>query len=150
MKFFDYAITFREMPFNPSGSLTFFTGGQCKYGCNGCSWGEVKPEGVEMSIEEFKSILQKKKKHTQAVCFLGEGYEGDLINYLAAAREEGFLTMLYTGGSIEDFNPDTLNLLDYIKVGRWKGKTLYEEGTNQKVYRLEKGNIKEEVKFYEL
>lgn len=151
MKFFDYALTFREMPFNPSGSITFFVGGQCKYNCPGCSWGEVKPDGEEIDTLAFWDILENKRKHTDAVCFLGESqdYE-DLIPYLFQARDCGFKTMLYTGGDLNDFDRDFLSLLDYIKVGRWQGKTLYEEGTNQKVYELNDGKVVKEIRFYEL
>lgn len=150
MRFFDYAITFREMPFSQSGSLTFFTGGQCRYNCAGCSWGETKPEGVEIDLDKFRGIIKKKRKHTKAICFLGEGADyNELIPYLELARKMGFTTMLYTGGDFDDFDTDFLQLLDYIKVGSWMGKTLYEEGTNQKVYELIEGTIIREVKFYE-
>lgn len=152
MKIFDYGLTFREMPFNPSGSLTFYVGGQCKYNCRGCSWGEVKPEGEEITLEEFNTLLYKKRKHTDAVCFLGEGEDYKvLIPYLEMAREMGFKTMLYTGGYMQDFDDSFLRLLNYIKVGRWQGKTLYEEGTNQKVFELdEESFIVKEIRFYEL
>lgn len=150
MKFFDYGLTFREMPFSPSGSLTFYTGGQCKYNCNGCSWGDKKPEGEELPLDKFRSILVKKHNHTDSVCFLGEGEDyRDLLPYLVIAKDLGFTTMLYTGGELEDFESDLLVLLDYIKVGRWKGKTLYESGTNQRVYSLIEGTVVTEVKFYE-
>ena len=148
MRFFDYAITFREMPFSPTGSLTFFTGGQCKYNCEGCSWGETKPEGVEMSVDEFSNILKRKRRHTDSVCFLGEGSnQKDLIPYLKQAKGFGFTTMLYTGGELYDFDCDLLILLDYIKVGKWQGKTLFEDNTNQKVYNLVEGIVNREV-FY--
>lgn len=150
MKFFDYAITFREMPFSKSGSLTFYTGGQCKHHCNGCSWGEKKPECDEMPLEVFAGIVKKKRKHTGAVCFLGEGenYQ-ELIPYLTTCKYYGMSTMLYTGGSFDDFEFSFLQMLDYIKVGEWQGKTLYEAGTNQKVYKLCEGLIEKEIKFYE-
>lgn len=151
MKFFDYAITFREMPFNPSGSLTFYTGGQCKYNCNGCSWGTVKPSGEEIPLEEFKSILEKKCKHTDAVCFLGEGEDlDDFLQYIDLCKQLDMKTMLYTGGDLDNFNEAILKRLDYIKVGRWQGKTLYEKGTNQIVYKLTDGVPSMEVKFYDL
>lgn len=150
MKFFDYALTFREMPFNPSGSITFFTGGQCKYNCNGCSWGETKPDGEEIPLDVFVSIINKKRRHTDTVCFLGEGENyKNLIPYLNEAHKLEYKTMLYTGGNLEDFDDYFLSLLDYIKVGRWQGKTLYEEGTNQKVFEMNKGKIVKEIHFYE-
>lgn len=146
MKFFDYAVTFREMPFNPSGSLTFFTGGSCKYNCKGCSWGETKPEGTDISLSEFQDIIKSKRKHVDAICFLGEGADyKDLIPYLEIAKSYKFTTMLYTGGKLMDFKRDLLVLLDYIKVGRWEGKTLYDEGTNQRVYKLTEGVCNGEV-----
>jgi organic radical activating enzyme len=150
MKFFDYALTFREMPFNPSGSITFFVGGQCKYNCPGCSWGEVKPEGEEMPLDKFLSIISNKRRHTDAICFLGEGDDyKNLIPYLKEARKLEFKTMLYTGGCLEDFDYGFLSLLNYIKVGRWQGKTLYEYGTNQKVFEIDKGYIVKEIRYYE-
>lgn len=148
MRFFDYGLTFREMPFSQSGSLTFYTGGQCKYNCNGCSWGETKPEGEEMPLDKFRGIIKKKRKHTDAICFLGEGQDyTELIPYLKVAKDMGFTTMLYTGGELKDFGSDILVLLDYIKVGQWQGKTLYEEGTNQRVYSLTDGIAFTEVTY---
>jgi anaerobic ribonucleoside-triphosphate reductase activating protein len=151
MRFFDHSVTFREMPFNPSGSLTFFTGGQCKHECIGCSWGNVKPKGYEWSEEYFKNVLLRKGEHTNAVCILGEGDHSfeEVFRYLKIAKDLGFITMLYTGYELEDVPQDILSILDYIKVGKWEGKTLYEEGTNQRVYKLEKGKAVEEVKYYE-
>lgn len=150
MKFFDYAITFREMPFNKSGSLTFYTGGQCKHNCQGCSWGDLKPEGEYMPIEKFRGIIKKKRKHTDAVCFLGEGEsQSDLLDYLSVCKDLKMKTMLYTGGQIEDFSEEVLRKLDYIKVGEWRGKTLYDKDTNQIVYSLTDGIPFTEVKFYE-
>lgn len=148
MKVFDVALTFREMPFSPSGSLTFYTGGQCKYNCKGCSWGDVKPKGEDLLLDEYIELLDRKRKHTSAVCFLGEGVDYKLLSpYLKVALDMGFETMLYTGGCLEDFDESFLKLLTYIKVGKWEGKTLYEEGTNQRVFKLDKGKVKKEV-FY--
>lgn len=151
MKFFDYAITFREMPFNPSGSLTFYTGGQCKHKCQGCSWGDVKPEGEFIPLDKFRGIVKKKRHHTDAVCFLGEGSDQyDLVQYLKVCKDLGMKTMLYTGGQMADFDEEVLLLLDYIKVGEWQGKTLYDKDTNQIVYSLTDGIPFTEVKFYEM
>ena len=142
MKFFDYCITFAEMPFSADGSLTFFTGGQCRYNCEGCSWGSVKPEGEEMDLDTFDGILKKKRKHTKHLCILGEGQDQyDLVNYLKVAKYYGYETMLYTGGELADILPEILYLCDYIKTGRWMGKTLYDEGTNQSVYSLCEGHV---------
>ena len=49
--------------------------------------------------------------------------------------------MLYTGGEIQDIIPEVLYLLDYLKTGRWLGKTLYEQDTNQCVYELMEGHV---------
>lgn len=150
MKFFDYCITFSEMPFSPDGSLTFFTGGQCRYSCEGCSWGSVKPEGVEMDLDTFDGILKKKRKHTKHLCILGEGKDQyDLVNYLKIAKYYDYKVMLYTGGELADILPEILHLLDYIKVGRWEGKTLYDEETNQRVYSLCEGHIVGKLNFTE-
>ena len=142
MKFFDYAITFSEMPFSPDGSLTFFTGGQCRYNCEGCSWGKTKPEGIEMDLDTFDGILKKKRKHTKHLCILGEGQDQhDLVNYLKVAKYYDYKVMLYTGGELQDIIPEVLYMLDYLKTGRWEGKTLYEKDTNQCVYELMEGHV---------
>ena len=57
--------------------------------------------------------------------------------------------MLYTGGQMADFDEEVLLLLDYIKVGEWQGKTLYDKDTNQIVYSLTDGIPFTEVKIYE-
>lgn len=144
---FDIGITWKEAPMSSSGSLTVFVGfpnKSCRFHCDGCSWGKdgEKPIGEPLSLEKFRDILNKKRKYTDFVCFLGDGGCGEnLIEYLRIVKEYGMKTLLYTGGKVDDYSKEVLKALDWIKTGRWEGKSLEDVNTNQKIFKLADGNI---------
>lgn len=139
--------TFQEVPFSASGSCTIAIGGQCKFRCKDCSWGDPKPEGTSIDLPEIKDLIKPYLKITDFVCILGEGAttDNDLVDLFSTCKKLGYKVVYYTGANLDEVPEVVLSSVDYIKTGRWIGKPLSDPSTNQKIYMLDHGNVKKEI-----
>lgn len=110
-------IVFQEVP--GEISLAFYISG-CSLACDGCHsemlWS--KKGGVELTEQEFLSLLNRYGSMVSCVLFMGgEWHETDLIERLKLAKSLGYKTALYTGE--ESVSSEIERHLDFLKVGRF-------------------------------
>lgn len=138
--FSDYEITVQDVP--DEIALTISLSG-CPLHCKGChsqfTWDSKY--GEELTDEKFKTLLSK-NKHISCVLFYGGEWQIErLLELIKIAKEFNLKTCLYTGLILEEIKQtkqQLLDILDYIKVGRWiqeKGG-LNKKNTNQRFYKI--------------
>jgi anaerobic ribonucleoside-triphosphate reductase activating protein len=136
--FYNEHIVLQEVP--GEISICFNIAG-CPLNCPGCSWRDTKMPPKELTIELYKSILDRNAGLATCVVFMGgEWKKAELATLLATARERGFKTCFYTGARRVDL--EILAQLDFIKMGPWRADKggLDNAGTNQIFFKLEKQN----------
>lgn len=131
MRYFNINSVIQEVP--DEISLCINIAG-CPNKCKGCSWRKTI-EGMtrkELTLIDFKLILEKDKNMHSCVCFMGGEWFSDLVYFVRVAKEYGYKTCLYTGSKV--INTELLGCLDYIKVGEYKEQLggLDSPSTNQR------------------
>ena len=116
----------------------------CQLHCKGCHSKELWDEnyGSPLTEEVYKDTLKKYKNKCSCICFMGgDQYQEELIKYLQMAKDEGFLTALYTGQNWVEY--DIMEWLDFIKVGPYIGSLggLADRTTNQRFYYRHNGEL---------
>ena len=114
----------------------------CTVHCPGCHSKELWDEnyGYPLTEEVYRDVLKRYKHKCSCICFMGgEWYQKELIKYLQIARDEGFLTALYTGQNWVEY--DIMEWLDFLKIGPYIESLggLAERTTNQRMYKIEQG-----------
>ena len=91
-----------------------------------------------------------KNKYISCILFYGGEWQIErLLELIQIAKKHDLKVCLYTGLMLEEIKltkPQLLNVLDYIKVGRWIEKKggLNKKTTNQRFYKIDRddeGNI---------
>ena len=116
----------------------------CTIHCKGCHSPELHdPDyGSPLTEEVYLDTLKKYKNKCTCICFMGgEWYQEELIKYLQIAKDEGFLTALYTGQNWVAY--DIMEWLDFIKVGPYIESLggLADRTTNQRFYYRHNGEL---------
>ena len=147
MRCFSYGYTAIEIP----DELSFYlliTG--CKKKCPGCHsrhlWREES--GWKLIEEKLVNLFYLGLGVASCVLFMGgEWHPEELKKYLEYARGCSFKTALYTGCELEEIPKDILNILDYIKVGKYNFRLgpLRKKTTNQRLYKLLNGEPIEDI-----
>ena len=143
MKIYDYDVTFVEVP--TEINLTFYVYG-CKLNCKNCSWLFANTDSVyELSIEDYKDLLEKYKDKATCIVFLGGEWEENIIDYIKLAQKD-YKICLYTGLTYNELlnqYPDIIQYLDYLKTGRYIERlgNLDSPTTNQQLLRLTDNKI---------
>ena len=140
--------TFQEVPGEISLALSI---SGCPINCIGCHSSEThnKEFGKVLDETEMKRLL-KKHKHISTVLFYGgEWLLSELKMLMEMVINKGLKVALYSGFELSYFNEDLLEMVDFIKVGRYKEDLggLQSPNTNQRFYKSDNG-ILEEIKFY--
>jgi anaerobic ribonucleoside-triphosphate reductase activating protein len=130
-----YSVVLQEVPGEISVAWMVAT---CKQGCRGCSYKYLEKFGkIELDMQKFEKILKDNQGLATCVLFMGGEEESSLPDFLDRAKSMGYKTCMYTGmKAIADVDIRILSKLDYIKVGRWEGKSLKDKDTNQRFYEL--------------
>lgn len=133
LKFFNYAITFSEVPneINLCFSIT-----NCQNHCQGCHSTFLRKDiGEELTINKLQEIIEKHLHQFTCICFLGEGNDKATLQKLVDyCHEQNFATCIYSGRDnceLRDYNN-----LDYYKIGSYKQNLgpLNSKNTNQKMF----------------
>ena len=147
IKYYTKQVCFQEVP--DEISYTYFISG-CPNRCPDCHSKHLWEDTGLSVADTFVSDLASKAKLCTCILFMG-GDDPERIEelkfYLNAAKLKGFKTALYTGRTLDQIEYGLIKLLDYIKVGPYD-KTLgglKSENTNQRLYRLDKGCVVEDL-----
>ena len=107
--------------------------------------------GLYLSLDFYKELLEKYKGQASTVCFLGgEWYLDSLNEMLKEAKKRGYKTALYTSKEYKDV-PRKLKLnLTYLKVGPYTPGLggLESVITNQRLYQLKPKKLDITYKFW--
>jgi len=124
-------------------SLNIYVQG-CEKKCIGCQNPELQTfEGGNKIYLDDVDVLLKNYSMAKWVCWLG----GDaiyqpkaLIEFNKKFKSKGLEICLYTGMRFEEICTDVLcSGLDVIIDGEWKGKTIKDNDTNQRIWVLAPG-----------
>ena len=133
----------------------------CPLHCKGChssfTW---KPDFGEILTDDKLEHLIVKNKYISCVLFYGGEWKlNRLLEMIAIVKKHSLKVCLYTGLTMEEVREqkaELLNVLDYIKVGRWMAELggLNKKTTNQRLYRIDRQGDKVELvditnKFYQ-
>ena len=144
--FSDYQITAQDVLDEIALAISL---SGCPLHCKGChsafTW---DPKfGEELTNNKFEALL-KKNKYISCVLFYGGEWQIDrLMELIDIVKKNNLKVCLYTGLMLEEIKqtkPQLLDVLDYLKVGRWiveKGG-LNKKTTNQRFYKVINENNK--------
>ena len=123
----------------------------CPLHCKGChssfTWRE---DFGEILTDEKMNELLDKNKYISCVLFYGGEWKLErLLELIAIVKQRNIKVCLYTGLTMEEVQEQKaklLDVLDYIKVGRWVEKLggLNHKTTNQRLYRIQRDGDKTE------
>jgi len=155
MLHYDYEqIQFQEVPNEISLSISLFG---CDLHCRGCHSKETwNPKGGKgpLTNEEIDRLL-KRHKYISCVLLYGGEWDFEDLNRIIDYIRDNYPHLkiaLYTGRELNfpKFTKEFLKKLDYIKVGPYIEELggLSSKTTNQRFYRLENGEIVEDMTWY--
>lgn len=149
IKYYTKRICFQEVP--DEISFTYFLTG-CPNRCPNCHSPHLREDIGTPVMESLFEDLDKNKGKASCILFMGgddPNHCDNLIEALKICKSAGFRTALYSGFELAfiTHNKDLLEQLDYIKVGPYVENfgPLKSKTTNQRLYRLENGFIKEDM-----
>ena len=110
----------------------------CRIKCDGCSNPQLQSfdGGTDMNIKELKNQISKYDTLSKTICWLGGDatfQQEEFIKFNRELKRAGYTIVLFTGRyfeSIRDFLVD----VDLVIDGPWQGKTISDEGTNQRIF----------------
>jgi pyruvate-formate lyase-activating enzyme len=134
------SIGFVEL--SPLTSLNIYAVG-CKKRCPGCCNEALQnfdhPHRKYLHNSELHDLIYEAKPLVRAVCWLGgdAAYQPGRYEELShIVSRVGMLNCLFTGLEIDELDFGMLQFTDYVIAGEWKGKTIDDPDTNQKIYTL--------------
>lgn len=135
-----YETVLMEVPNEVSLSFSLT---ECPNKCKGCHWEHLnKPgEGEELTEELFTSILENQYPAYTCVLFFGGEWNTKYLMKLMNIVKDKYPSInlaLYTGNEFKDLDKNLIDILDYVKVGRFIEELgpLNKRGTNQVLYKL--------------
>jgi anaerobic ribonucleoside-triphosphate reductase activating protein len=145
LKYVDAKVVFQEIPDEITLAISI---SNCQIKCKGCHSAYLaKDKGTKLTFKELNRLLIENKGIT-CVCFMGEGKDRHSLLRLLMFVNMMFpslKTAYYTGYKTCPTN--ILCFLDYVKVGPYieeKGP-ITKETTNQRLYKVEKGEIVQDI-----
>lgn len=145
VKYYNYAITFAEVPDEVS---LCFNITNCMMRCDGCHSNFLQQDIGNNLNNDIQKIINLHKDQFTCVCFLGEGNDHKnlqkLINYV---HNYGYKTCLYSGR--DDSILDDYNNLDFYKKGSYKKDKggLNKITTNQRMYKKNNNGEWEDITY---
>ena len=139
----DFQITTQDVPDELALAISI---SGCQLHCPHChsafTW---DPKFGEILTDELMETLIKKNKYASCVLFYGGEWQLErLLELIQIAKNHNLKVCLYTGLILDEIKatkPKLLEVLDYIKVGRYIEELggLYKKTTNQKFFKIENG-----------
>lgn len=138
MKYYNYDIVFQEIPDEITLAINI---SGCPCHCDGCHspflW---KDQGIELTIQEYKRLLNTVAEDITCVCFMGGDATPEFINTLAqfTYKKYPFLKVGWYTGRKKISSSIDLTWFNYIKVGPYIKALggLSSKNTNQIMYRV--------------
>ena len=151
MFYHSFSIGFIEIP-NINASLNIYTVG-CPFKCKGCHNKDLQninhPQRKILDIEEIIKTINNSNNFIQGICWLGgeplyQFKDFISINHKIKSFFPNISICLYTGYTLQNIinnNPDEYNDLltleiNYIIDGPWKGISISDKNSNQKIYKF--------------
>lgn len=107
----------------------------CPLRCKGCHSAETRDPkfGHELTVEKLKELISKHKHITCVLFYGGEWNTPYLKELIKVVKRYSLKVCLYTGLELDEIDASLLELLDFIKVGRYIEKYggLDSPSTNQ-------------------
>lgn len=144
LKYTHYDIVFQEVP--NEVSLVFNISG-CPHKCEGCHSKYLWDYVGNYLADDIDNIIQKYKGLITCICFMGGDQNlEELTELLFKVKYKYQLkTCVYSGSDDAHTFDNTLQYLDYLKIGEFNVKLggLDKQTTNQKFYRIEKCKLED-------
>ena len=109
---------FQEVP----GEITLaISVSGCPLNCKGCHSQEThNPSfGMELNIKSLRELIDRYKHITTVLFYGGEWNLIELKVLLTEFKAQNLKTALYSGRDLNFFKKEILELLDFLKVGRY-------------------------------
>lgn len=137
MKYYQYTITFQEVP----DEITLaFEITSCPHRCDGCHSPHLQEDiGQELTPSLFCDILKRYQGLITNVAFMGGEQFAEINDLLNIVQSNKLKTTLYTGS--EKVEESTKSLLNYLKTGPYIPAMggLDRPTTNQRLVNVETG-----------
>ena len=143
VKYYNYAVTFSEVPDEISLCINITN---CQQKCEGCHSPYLQKDiGNNLSID-LQNLINRFHEQITCVCFLGEGNDKrqlqKLINYV---KNLNYKICIYSGRDDADVK-DYYNI-DYYKIGSYKKEygPLNSKTTNQRMFKKNNNGTWEDI-----
>lgn len=141
MKYVDYDIVFQEIPDETTLAINI---SNCPFRCEGCHSPHLRDDiGEELDYHKLLELTDKYPDIT-CICFMGGSWReiSSLIwKYVLYNDDKQYKFAWYTGS---DKMPEEWSvngyigmvLLNYVKIGSYKGIPINDPNTNQRLYQI--------------
>ena len=138
LRYAEIALSRQEVP--GEVSVCVYISG-CSNRCLNCHYPELMdPDYGIPLLDNIQSVTDLYLSRITCVCFMGEGNcsaesREELLSCVCIAKEKGLKCCLYSGRDT-DIEAWMYNF-DFIKLGSYRAEKgpIYEEGTNQRLYK---------------
>ncbi len=144
LKYTDYDIVFQEIPNELTLAINL---SNCPHRCKGCHSPQLMQDvGNELNESVVSDLLSKYGDAITCVCFMGGDASPQTVEYLAdfikQTTKNRVKTAWYSGVDKLD-EKRKINNFNFIKIGPYKEHLggLDSKTTNQRLYKIEKGNL---------
>ena len=141
IKYIDKAIVFQEVPDEITLALEITN---CPHRCKNCHSPHLREDiGVELTNEELEKLI-KSNPYITCICLMGgDSDHQDIIRISDIIHLHSLKVAFYSGD--EEIDKCLISCLDYYKVGPYIEKLgpLNNKNTNQKMYKIEEGVLKD-------
>lgn len=139
LKYYNYAVTFSEIP---DEVCLYITLTNCPNHCPECNSPWLAEDiGTELTWNGLNRLIDENKGITCVVFGGGDGNISELSEQIINIflKKEGIKIAFYSGST--DINLDLCNYLDYYKIGPYSSQhgPLNNPMTNQRLYRIVHG-----------
>lgn len=151
LRYVNYSVVCQEVP-NEISLVINIT--ECPHHCDGCHSDYLSESVGNYVNDDLPKLLEKYDGMITCVCFMGgDQHINNLNEWLCKIKNVyGLKTCVYSGADNKDIFKDSLEYLDYLKIGHYDKKMggLDCKDTNQvfyKVIHLQSDTVLENVNY---